>query len=176
MVETLAFQVLFSTGRDAPHLAFSADGSYLFVGGDDLTMLDATSGDVLRTLATFESPEILVDVTLLTGERWLGGIVTTFADMRTITAGRAEFWRVPVLTGVRVPDCTVRATFDVSLRSGPGATFDAAGILAGGEVAAVSVKTTGEDGFVWWGLVRKAWVRSDVVTAGGDCDPVPVME
>lgn len=72
--------------------------------------------------------------------------------------------------------CGVRAANTVNLRSGPGTEFDLAGSLTGGQTAIIVGQATGSDGFTWWKLESGNWVRSDVITAGGNCADVPVVE
>jgi hypothetical protein len=72
--------------------------------------------------------------------------------------------------------CGVRAVNTVNLRSGPGTQYDKAGSLEAGQTALIIGQATASDGFVWWKLESGSWVRSDVVTAGGNCADVPVLE
>jgi hypothetical protein len=72
--------------------------------------------------------------------------------------------------------CGVVATATVNLRTGPGTTYDRAGTLDGGQTQLIVGQAEGDDGFVWWQLESESWVRSDVVTAGGQCDEVPEVE
>ncbi len=72
--------------------------------------------------------------------------------------------------------CGVRAANTVNLRSGPGTGYDLAGSLTAGETALVVGQATGGDGFTWWKLESGAWVRSDVISVGGACSAVPVVE
>jgi hypothetical protein len=72
-------------------------------------------------------------------------------------------------------DCGVRAAKTVNLRAGPGTEFDRAGMLEAGQTELIVGQAPGEDGFVWWKLESGNWVRSDVVTAGGNCVDVPVV-
>jgi hypothetical protein len=68
--------------------------------------------------------------------------------------------------------CTVTGS-NVNLRSGPGTNFDRVGVLAAGTTMNVVGQATGADGFVWFNLDNGNWVRSDVVTADGDCANLP---
>jgi hypothetical protein len=72
--------------------------------------------------------------------------------------------------------CGARASNTVNLRSGPGTDYDKAGTLEAGRTALIVGQATGSDGSVWWKLDSGNWVRSDVVTAGGNCSDVPVVE
>jgi formylglycine-generating enzyme required for sulfatase activity len=69
--------------------------------------------------------------------------------------------------------CQIAVPNAVNLRAGPGTTFDRAGALAAGESAEVDGQAMGEDGFVWWHLVRGSWVRSDLVNADDGCENMP---
>ena len=70
----------------------------------------------------------------------------------------------------------MRAPNTVNLRSGPGTENDKAGTLETGQTAFIIGQATDSDGFTWWKLESGSWVRSDVVTAGGNCANVPVLE
>ena len=69
--------------------------------------------------------------------------------------------------------CGVRAASAVNLRTGPGTTFERAGALEPGQTSIVTGQATDSDGFVWWQLESGSWVRSDVVSTGGNCTAVP---
>jgi hypothetical protein len=69
--------------------------------------------------------------------------------------------------------CGVVASSTVNLRTGPGTTYDRAGALDSGQTEIIVGQAEGDDGFVWWKLESDTWVRSDIVTAGGQCDNVP---
>jgi uncharacterized protein YgiM (DUF1202 family) len=69
--------------------------------------------------------------------------------------------------------CGVRAASAVNLRSGPGTTFELAGALKAGQTSIVTGQVTDSDGVVWWRLESGSWVRSDVVSTGGNCTAVP---
>lgn len=68
--------------------------------------------------------------------------------------------------------CTLTGN-GVNLRSGPGTNFNAVGTLAAGSSVTAVGQATGADGFVWFNLDNGNWVRSDVVTAEGDCSNLP---
>ncbi|HVO68841.1 MAG TPA: SH3 domain-containing protein [Aggregatilineaceae bacterium] len=69
--------------------------------------------------------------------------------------------------------CGVRAAGTVNLRSGPATSFERAGMLEAGQTAIVTGQATDGEGFVWWQLESGSWVRSDVVSTGGNCTHVP---
>jgi hypothetical protein len=72
--------------------------------------------------------------------------------------------------------CIVSSTSVVNLRTGAGTDFDIAGQLESEESRLVSGKFEAEDGYLWWHLRDGAWVRSDVLQAGGACDKVPFVD
>lgn len=72
-------------------------------------------------------------------------------------------------------DCGVRAGNTVNLRAGPGTNYDIAGQLEAGATALIVGQTNAPDGFVWYKLDNDAWVRSDVVSQGGDCGDIPTV-
>ena len=65
--------------------------------------------------------------------------------------------------------CSVTAARDVNKRRGPGTGYRVVGNLAANTPYPVIGETTGEDGYVWFQVGDGGWVRSDVVTASGDC-------
>ena len=67
--------------------------------------------------------------------------------------------------------CEITAASPVNERSGPGTSYSTPGLLPG-TTAHAHGKITASDGFLWWNLDDDTWVRSDVVTAQGDCDIV----
>ncbi len=73
-------------------------------------------------------------------------------------------------------DCMVSTGTSANQRSGPGTGFALAGTLTSGVSAPVLGQSTGTDGYIWWKLGENMWVRSDVVTATGDCEGVPVVQ
>jgi len=77
---------------------------------------------------------------------------------------------------VQPGQCAVSSTKVANKRSGPGTTFDAAGQLAAGDEVVVSGQAKGADGKNWWQLEDETWVRSDLVTAVGDCANVPIIK
>jgi len=72
--------------------------------------------------------------------------------------------------------CGVRATSTVNLRHGPGTGYERAGVLDAGQTAIVTGQATDSAGFVWWRLESGYWVRSDVVSMGGNCAGVPQVK
>lgn len=71
--------------------------------------------------------------------------------------------------------CSIVASREVNLRAGPGTTYAQRGSLSSGQMVAVTGQAMGQDGFIWWRLNTGTWVRSDIVTARGDCSAVPVV-
>ena len=69
--------------------------------------------------------------------------------------------------------CMVGSETGANLRSGPGTDFDRLGALKAEEPADVIGQANGSDGFVWWQLADKSWVRSDLVDEAGLCEDVP---
>jgi uncharacterized protein YraI len=72
--------------------------------------------------------------------------------------------------------CTVSAVSNVNQRSQPSTSAAVAGTLQAGQSASVIGQVTDAAGFVWWQLGENVWVRSDVVTSGGDCGNVPISQ
>jgi predicted lipoprotein with Yx(FWY)xxD motif len=72
--------------------------------------------------------------------------------------------------------CTISTAGSANLRRGPGTNFAIVGTLSSGQLLTVSGQAAGGDGYVWWRLENGSWVRSDVVTAEGDCAGVPAVE
>lgn len=63
------------------------------------------------------------------------------------------------------------------LRSGPGTNFAIQGSLIFGTDGQADGQALGGDGYVWYRLVNNVgWVRSDVVTATGECANLPEVE
>jgi hypothetical protein len=71
--------------------------------------------------------------------------------------------------------CTISANQDVNLRSGPDTDFAAVGVLPARQSAEVIGQAAAADGFTWWQLSSRAWVRADIVTADITCANVPVV-
>lgn len=72
--------------------------------------------------------------------------------------------------------CEVSSGSNVNKRSGPSTSTDRAGTIAAGQFERVVGQTTGTDGFTWWQLADRAWVREDVVTESGDCGRIPQVD
>ena len=77
---------------------------------------------------------------------------------------------------VKPGECAVSSTKAANKRSGPGTTFEAAGQLVAGDEVLVSGQAKGTDGKSWWQLKDETWVRTDLVTAVGDCANVPIVK
>lgn len=88
--------------------------------------------------------------------------------------GMTHFDRTVLLWAI-IPDdaCTVTASGSANLRSGAGTDFTARGVLAAGDRQVVFGRANSADGFTWWQLYGRHWVREDVVQEFGDCDTVP---
>ncbi len=69
--------------------------------------------------------------------------------------------------------CTVTGA-NAIVRSAPSTSSDRAGALANGQTAEVIGQTTDASGITWY-QIDMGWVRSDVVTVGGDCSAVPLV-
>lgn len=69
--------------------------------------------------------------------------------------------------------CRVISAGEVNVRGGPGTNYLVREQLASGDSADVTGQALGRDGYVWWELGDRRWLRSDVVSAEGDCDAVP---
>ncbi|MDQ7026099.1 MAG: SH3 domain-containing protein [Anaerolineae bacterium] len=72
--------------------------------------------------------------------------------------------------------CLISTQRDTNLRAGPGTNFDIADTMSPGDVLNANGQTLGADGFIWWQLVIRAWVRSDVVTVTDSCASIPEVE
>lgn len=92
-----------------------------------------------------------------------------------VTAHESGEAAAPAPTGTGLA-CTVSASGNVNLRSGPGTIYSISGTMGGGQSRAVIGQMTGTDGFVWWQVQFGSWVCSDVVTTAGDCEPAPETE
>ncbi|MCL4249207.1 MAG: SH3 domain-containing protein [Anaerolineae bacterium] len=69
--------------------------------------------------------------------------------------------------------CRITATVPVAnFREGPDTAYFANGILADDTPYRVDGRTLGSDGFVWWRVAARRWVRADIVAASGNCDTV----
>ncbi len=97
------------------------------------------------------------------------------ASFQPADAAAAEISATAEATAATVapPACTVTAASGVNLRAGPGTTFAIAGSLAAGVTRTVIAQDTGADGKAWWQLDDGNWLRSDLVTPGGDCASIP---
>jgi hypothetical protein len=71
--------------------------------------------------------------------------------------------------------CTLAAGGTVNLRSGPGTEYARAATLAAGQGVQPVGQAASTDGQTWWQLADGNWVRSDVVSASGDCASLPVI-
>ncbi|MEM9955704.1 MAG: hypothetical protein AAF846_29160 [Chloroflexota bacterium] len=71
--------------------------------------------------------------------------------------------------------CTVTPASNVNLRGGPSTLYGLQGTLLTTDAPTVVGQANGTDGFVWYQLESSAWVRSDLVTASGNCDGVPTV-
>lgn len=71
--------------------------------------------------------------------------------------------------------CSITAPQTANLRSGPGTSFAKAGSLNAGQSASIVGQAQSSDGKTWYQTADKTWVRSDLVTAVGDCASVPTV-
>ncbi len=69
--------------------------------------------------------------------------------------------------------CTITASQNVNLRSGPGTDTAQQGTLAAGQSATVTGQVTGVDGYVWFQLQDGTFLRSDLGTTSGTCGDLP---
>ncbi len=173
-------------------LAFSPDGQMIVSAeAGTVRLWDATTG---QNLVTLTSPSSLLvnsvafsaDGTLIASGGDTGGVVlwgTTAANASAqaggTQGGAGESTDGSTSAGettTAASTCTITASRNVNLRSGPGTNFDRAGTLAGGTSATVDGQATGAGGIVWWRLGENVWVRSDVVNGSGDCERVPIVQ
>ncbi|HEX3053519.1 MAG TPA: protein kinase [Aggregatilineaceae bacterium] len=89
-------------------------------------------------------------------------------DSRLLLVNGSELWGVAA--------CTVSVTDPINLRLGPGTEYDRQGVIEEGQKTGVFGQAVGSDGVVWWKLWGDQWVRSDLVSVGGDCSLVPEVE
>lgn len=73
--------------------------------------------------------------------------------------------------------CTVtpRGNFNVNIRGDATIQAPVDRLLTVGSNAEVDAQRRGPDGFPWWRLTDGGWVRSDVVSASGNCSEVPAL-
>lgn len=71
--------------------------------------------------------------------------------------------------------CTVVSAGEVNVRGGPGTNYLVREQLASGDSVIVTGQAVGRDGYIWWELGERRWLRSDVVSTEGDCDSVPEL-
>lgn len=72
-------------------------------------------------------------------------------------------------------DCTITAKGNVNQRSGPGMNFAVKDTLAYGASIAVENQFAA-NGYIWWQVTGGLWVRSDVVSATGNCADVSMAD
>ncbi len=65
--------------------------------------------------------------------------------------------------------CEIKTVGQVNKRSGPGTDYEIVDELPGFASAVVIARTVSDDGFAWWQLDDKTWVREDIVSVQGDC-------
>lgn len=69
--------------------------------------------------------------------------------------------------------CVIYAEQNVNRRAAPATRFKIAGILTANQPATAVLQFTDPDGFIWWELSDKSWVRSDVVVEDKNCTDLP---
>jgi hypothetical protein len=131
-------------------------------GGDYVTSFNTSFGNETLTLE--------INATLMSDSR-LSGVATAFLPSEDCALAASIEMQL-VDTGII---CLVGSLQSVNLRVGPGTDFDRAGTIPVNQEQAVVGQATGSDDFTWWQLENGRWVRSDVVTAAGDCRAVPVV-
>ena len=73
----------------------------------------------------------------------------------------------------RLAGCQIMSESDLTnFREGPATAYFTTGTLDGNRPYRVTGWTNGGDGFVWWRVSARQWVRVDLVTASGNCDSV----
>lgn len=170
------------------YAAFGIDGSVVFSGGhQNVRISDAATGAELNTLLELREQQILLNMNLNQAGTLLITVVGNLnPDTNTIDTVEVAYWGAATGLGLSAEpeqpaatdtaaggDCTVSATANVNLRTGPGTTYAIAGTLSAGSVESVDGQATGAAGFVWWHLERDAWVRDDVIDAAESCATVP---
>ena len=69
--------------------------------------------------------------------------------------------------------CLVKpAATRVNLRSGASTATDIIASLSAGQAAIAMAQTQGNDGFTWWQLTNRTWIRDDVATTSPGCEAV----
>lgn len=82
------------------------------------------------------------------------------------------WYEVEVLSAApdTAPACLIKpAGSRVNLRSEPTTNAEIAGSLPAGQAAIADEKIEGDDGFIWWHLTNRAWIRDDVAQTSDDC-------
>lgn len=73
----------------------------------------------------------------------------------------------------RLAGCRIVSESDLTnFREGPATAYFTTGTLDANRPYRVTGWTNGGDGFVWWRVSARQWVRVDLVTASGNCDSV----
>ncbi|MCB9450283.1 MAG: SH3 domain-containing protein [Anaerolineaceae bacterium] len=73
--------------------------------------------------------------------------------------------------------CRITATTaGTNFREGPATAYFATGTLTVNQSYRVTGRTDGLDGFNWWRVGNRRWVRSDVVTTSGNCGDVAFVD
>lgn len=77
----------------------------------------------------------------------------------------------------RLAGCRIVSESDLTnFREGPATAYFTTGTLDANRPYRVTGWTNGGDGFVWWRVSARQWVRVDLVTASGNCDSVAYAE
>ncbi len=183
------------------HIDWASEAPTICQGGDftytprDLTFLLEVDGDQFTATDHYAWPP-LVFAAEPDGAYAAAGTQTVESirmdydyQVTVISSDRIEGTAIAELAAL---DCTIRDSFEMTLvdesvtcmvntltganlRSGPGTTFERAGVMPMIDMQPVLGQAEDGDGMTWWQLADDAWVRSDLVAEAGDCEAVPVM-
>jgi hypothetical protein len=109
-------------------------------------------------------------VTVISPERIEG---TTVAELGAIDCTIRDSFVMTLVD--ETVTCMVNTLTGANLRSGPGTTFERAGVMPIIDMQPVLGQAGDSDGMTWWQLADDSWVRSDLVAEAGDCEAVPVV-
>jgi WD40 repeat protein len=163
------------TASSVTNVIFSADGQLVVANrcneyGErscisiELWFWDVVSGEAVRTLSGFPMKD---------GN--FASINVAFSPDGSLLALAVRQRDVQIWAIVDDDACRIFSGQNANLRSGPGTSFEARGVLEPGVSSVVISKTQDSGGFTWWGVYGESWAREDVVQTSGDCNAVPSL-